>query len=154
MKKPSVHRYVIYIAATPERVWTALTQPEFTRQYFFGRSVESTWKIGSPVKYWQPDGTLDVNGRVLVCDPPRFLSFTWHVEWIEEFRNLPEVVVAFRCESFANNEVVRLTLEEHHPAAMNPKYLEGSRRGWPVILSGLKTLVETGQPLPACDWLK
>ena len=154
MTTNSVHSYVTYIITTPEKLWTALTNAEFTRRYFFGRSIESAWKIGSPIKYWQDDGTLDVSGRVLVCDPPRFVSFTWHVEWIEEFRNLPAAVVAFRLDPLGEDSVVRLTLEEYYPAAIDPKYFEGSRRGWPAILSGLKTLLETGQPLPAFDWMK
>jgi uncharacterized protein YndB with AHSA1/START domain len=154
MNNNSVLSYVIYIATAPEKLWTALTNGEFTRRYFFGRSVESSWKVGLPVKYWQQDGTLDVSGRVLVCDPPRFVSFTWHVEWLEEFRKLPETVVTFRLDPLGENNVVRLTLEEFHPVAIDPKYLEGGRRGWPIILSGLKSLLETGQPLPECDWLK
>src|SRR3954468_1341245 len=124
MNNNSVLSYVIYIATAPEKLWTALTNGEFTRRYFFGRSVESSWKVGLPVKYWQPDGTLDVSGRVLVCDPLRFVSFTWHVEWIEEFRKLPEAVVAFRLDQIEGHEIVRLTFEEHHPAVADPKYVE------------------------------
>ncbi len=71
--------YVTYIVTTPEKVWEAITSPEFTRQYFFGRRVESEWKLGSIVRYWQENGTLDVQGKVLQCVPPRLLSFTWHV---------------------------------------------------------------------------
>jgi uncharacterized protein YndB with AHSA1/START domain len=152
MKTNSVHSYVTYIRTAPEKLWTALTTADFTKQYFFGRSIESNWKIGAPVKYWQEDGTLDISGRVLVCDPPRFMSFTWHVEWIEEFRNLPEAVVAFRLDPMG--DVVRLTLEKHFPVAIDPKYLESGRRGWPAILSGLKTLLETGKPLPEFDWME
>lgn len=154
MKPDSVLRYVIYIATTPEKVWAALTSGEFTRHYFFGRTVESSWRVGFPVKYWQQDGTLDVSGRVLVCEPQRFISFTWHVEWIEEFRKLPETVVTFRLDPLGDNSVVRLTLEEFHPVAVDQKYLEGGRKGWPIILSGLKSLIETGKPLPECDWLR
>ena len=151
MKNNSVLSYVTYIATTPEKLWRALTSAEFTEKYFFGRSIESNWKVGSPVKYWQPDGTLDVSGKVLVCDYLRFISFTWHVEWIEEFRRLPAAVVAFRLDPVQGTEMVRLTFEEHHPVAANPKYVERGRRGWPLIFSALKTLLETGRPLPDCD---
>ena len=152
MKSNPVHRYVTYIATNPEALWSALTRAEFTEQYFLGRSIESSWKVGAPVKYWQPDGTLDVSGRVLVCEPPHFISFTWHVEWIEEFRRLPEGVVAFRLDRIPDQEIVRLTFEEHHPVSADPDYVERSRIGWPLILSGLKTLLETGKPLPECAW--
>jgi len=150
MDKPGTV-YVIYIAAAPERVWAALTSPELTRQYFFGRRVESNWKVGSPVTYWMEDGRIDVRGKVLECDPPRRLSITWHVEWIEEFRRLPEVCVSFQIDPLG--DVVRLTMGEFHPKPLDEKYLEGGRRGWPVILSGLKSLLETGRPLPKFDFL-
>ncbi|MBA3313480.1 MAG: SRPBCC family protein [Planctomycetota bacterium] len=148
MSKP-VHVYVTYIATTPEKVWEALTSSEITPLYFFGRRVESDWKIGSPFRMWQEDGTLDVQGQVLECDPPRRLSVTWHVEWVEEVRHLPEVVVTYQIDPLG--EVVRLTMTESHPTPVDEKYHEGGRRGWPVILSSLKSYLETGEPLPAFD---
>jgi len=141
--------YVTYIVTTPEKLWAALTSPEFTRQYFFGARVESDWKIGSVVKYWRPDGTLDVQGKVLECDPPRLLSITWHVEWHEEFRKLPENLVTFQLVPLS--DVVRLTMTESHQEPIDDKILEGGRRGWPVILSSLKSFLETGHPLPDFD---
>ena len=138
--------YVQYIKTTAEKAWRALTDPEFTQQYFFGRTIESDWKVGSPVRYWKPDGELDVSGEILECDPPRFLSFTWMVEWVEEFRQLPPCRVSFLIEPIG--EVVRLTLTEIHDAPIDPKYLEGGRNGWPMIMCGLKSLLETGHPLP------
>ncbi len=141
--------YVTYIATTPEKLWAALTGPEFTPAYFFGRRVESDWKVGSPFILRMEDGRIDVQGKVLECDPPRRLSVTWHVEWIEEFRHLPEAHVTFQLDPLA--DVVRLTMTESHPERIDDKYLEGGRRGWPVILSGLKSLLETGRPLPEFD---
>jgi uncharacterized protein YndB with AHSA1/START domain len=69
--------YVTYIAATPEKVWAALTGAEFTRQYFFGRSVELEQRVGGSFILRMPDGRIDVQGRVVECDPPRKLSVTW-----------------------------------------------------------------------------
>ena len=60
--------YVTYIVTTPEKLWAALTSGEITRQYFFGRRIESDWKTGSVVRYWQEDGTLDVEGTILECE--------------------------------------------------------------------------------------
>src|ERR1041385_2025839 len=69
--------YTIYIATTPEKLWEALTSTRFTERYFFARSIESDWKIGSPVIFRTQDGQLDVEGKVLVSDPPHLLSYTW-----------------------------------------------------------------------------
>jgi uncharacterized protein YndB with AHSA1/START domain len=141
--------YVTYIAAPPEAVWAGLTQAEFTRQYFFGHRVESDWQAGSAVRYFRPDGVLAISGRVLRADPPRLLSFTWKVEGDPLVAKLPECIVTFRLEELGG--VVRLTLIEAHPDLPDKRLLEGGRRGWPAILSGLKTLLETGRPFPSFD---
>lgn len=60
--------YVAYIATTPEKLWQALTTPEFTARYWFGRRVESDWRVGSPVRYMTDDGRLSDSGEVLECD--------------------------------------------------------------------------------------
>jgi uncharacterized protein YndB with AHSA1/START domain len=137
--------YVTYIAATPERVWEALTSAEYTTRYFFGRRIESDWKEGSAWTLWMPDGRADVSGRVLRADAPRVLSVSWRVEWIEELRDLPECIVTYTIEPLG--DVVRLTMEEAHPTPIPEELLEGGRQGWPMILSALKTLLETGRPL-------
>ncbi len=138
--------FVTYIVTTPDKVWEALTNGEFTKQYFFGRRMESDWNVGLPFKLIMEDGRIDSQGKVLECDPPRRLAVTWHVEWMEEFRHLPEAIVMFQIDPLG--DVVRLTVSEFHPEGIDPKYVEGGRRGWPIILSGLKTLLETGRPLP------
>ncbi len=108
--------------------------------------MQSDWKVGSPFKLVMEDGRIDSQGKVLACDPPRRISMTWHVEWMEEFRHLPEAIVTFQIDPLG--DVARLTVSELHPKDIDPKYVEGGRRGWPIILSGLKTLLETGRPLP------
>ena len=138
--------YVTYIVASPERIWKALTHSDFTREYFFGRTIESDWQVGSPVRYFQPDGTLDVSGIIQEADYPRRLAYTWRVEWIPELRDLPECIVSFDLASAG--EVTRLAMTEAHPTPIEEKLLEGGRKGWPIILSGLKSLLETGRGLP------
>jgi uncharacterized protein YndB with AHSA1/START domain len=138
--------YVTYIAAPAEKVWAALTSAEFTRRYFFGRDVESDWSVGSPWLLRKPDGTLDVRGVVLESVPPRKLVVTWNVVQ-EQFKDLPECVVTYDIEP-AGDGVVRVTMTESHPTPIPAYLLEGGRRGWPMILSGLKSLLETGRPLP------
>ena len=136
--------YVIYLAAAAEKVWAALTSSEFTTQYFFGRSVESDWKQGSPWILRMPDGRVDVKGEVRESDPPRKLVVTWNVEWIEP--KLPECIVSYEIAPVGDN-VVRMTMIEAHPTPISAYLLEGGRRGWPMILSGLKSLLETGRAL-------
>lgn len=140
--------YVIYIAAPQERVWAALTGSVFTKKYFFGRSVESDWNPGSAVTYRMPNGDIDVAGHIVEVDPPRLVRLTWRVEWLEEARNLPETTVSFEIEP--TGEACRLTMVEDHAGPIPEAFLEGGRRGWPIILSGLKSLLETGR-VPVID---
>jgi uncharacterized protein YndB with AHSA1/START domain len=136
--------YVTYMATTPEKLWAALTSSEFTRQYFFNRTVESDWQKGSPWILRMPDGRVDVKGEVRESDPPRKLVVTWNVDWIAE--QLPEAIVSYEIEPLGGG-VVRLTMTEAHPTPVPAYLLEGGRRGWPMILSSLKSLLETGKPL-------
>lgn len=134
--------YVTYIATTPEKCWAALTQPEFTARYFLGRRVQSDWKKGSRWELRKPDGSPDVSGIVIECDPPQRIVLSWKVDWLD----LPECLVTYLIEQ-AGEGVVRLTMTESHPTPIDEQLLEGGRRGWPMILSGLKTLLETGLAL-------
>jgi uncharacterized protein YndB with AHSA1/START domain len=138
--------YVTYIVSTPEKVWTALTAAEFTAKYFFGRKVESDWKQGSAWLLRRADGAVDVTGVVRESDPPRKLVLTWRVGGPPEFQDLPDSIVTYDIESVGAS-VVRLTMTEAHPTPIPAYLLEGGRRGWPMILSGLKSLLETGEPL-------
>ena len=143
--------YVTYIQSTPQKVWQALTDGEFTKQYFFGRRIELEEKPGGLFRLWQPNGVLDVEGKVVECDPPKKLSVTWRVMWIEEMRKLPDCLVTYQIDDL--EKVVRLTMTESHQIELDEKMLEGGRRGWPVILSGFKTLLETGKPLPEFNFM-
>jgi len=150
MTKPAPDTvYVIYIAAAPEKVWAALTEPDMTSQYFFGLRIEADCRVGGLVRYVRPDGVLDISGRVLRCERPQVLSFTWRVESDASARKLPDSLVTFEIEPLGG--AVRLTLKEAHPDLPDERLLEGGRRGWPAILSGLKTLVETDKPMPKFD---
>jgi len=140
--------YVLYIAATPEAIWDALTKAEATKRYFFGRSVDSQWRPGSEIAYRMPNGQVDVSGRILEIDPPRLVRFTWMLEWLEAARDLPQTTVSFEIEP--SGEACRLTMTEDHAGPMPEALLEGGRRGWPIILSGLKSLLETGR-VPEID---
>jgi uncharacterized protein YndB with AHSA1/START domain len=134
--------YVTFIVATPEKVWQALTTPEFTRQYFWDRTIDIDLKRGGRFELRLPDGRVNVRGKVVDCEPPRKLSFTWQVLWPEEFSKLPECLVSY--EIALAGDAVRLTMTESHFWEVPEAILSGGRTGWPAVLSGLKSLLETG----------
>ncbi|MGC2590483.1 MAG: SRPBCC family protein [Xanthobacteraceae bacterium] len=135
--------YVTYIAATPEKVWQALTSSEFTRKYFWDRTIEIEPKRGGAFVLRLPDGRVNVQGKVMEYDPPRKLSVTWHVEWPEDFRKLPECLVTY--EIAPAGKAVRLTMMDSHSWEVPEAILSGGKTGWPAVLSGLKSLLETGK---------
>jgi len=137
--------YVSYIASTPQKIWDALTQSEFTRQYFFGRSIEIEPRAGGSFILRMPDGRVDVKGRVVTWDPPHRLAVTWRVDWIEDMRDLPECLVSY--DIAQAGDAVRLTMTEAHQWEVPDDLLSGGRAGWPAILSSLKSVLETGKPL-------
>jgi len=122
--------YTIYIASTPEKVWQALTTAEFSRKYFFGNAVEVDLKIG---------------GAYVECDPPRKLTVTFNVNWPALIEKLGPTLVTYEIEPVG--DVVRLTMTEAHDRPLSDDILSGGRQGWPAILSSLKSLLETGEPL-------
>jgi uncharacterized protein YndB with AHSA1/START domain len=137
--------YTIYIASTPDKVWEALTSAEFSRQYFFGNTVEIEQKLGGSYIVRQPDGALHISGEVVECDPPRKLTFTFNVNWPGLIEKLGPTLVSYEIEPAG--DAVRLTMTESHDRPLSDDILEGGRQGWPAILSSLKSLLETGQPL-------
>lgn len=137
--------YTIYIAATPEQVWRALTSAEFTRRYFSGNAVEVDLKIGGAFIVRAPDGSLHIGGEVFECDPPRRLTVTFNVNWPGLLEKLGPTLVTYEIEPAG--DAVRLTLTEAHDRPIDDDILSGGRQGWPAILSSLKSLLETGKPL-------
>jgi uncharacterized protein YndB with AHSA1/START domain len=149
--------YVTLIATTPEKLWEALTKPEFTRQYWFGTDVESDWQPGSPVVYrWK--GKISDEGSVLKCEPPHLLSYTFHHLLDEELRKEPPSKVTFEIKKLGDEDIsgesdmglrgnaVRLTVT-HEDFPPDSKLYPEIAKGWPSIVSNLKTLLETGKPL-------
>ncbi|CCD88274.1 conserved protein of unknown function [Bradyrhizobium sp. ORS 285] len=137
--------YTIYIAATPERVWQALTSAEFSRQYFHGFAVEADLRAGGAFIVRAPDGSEHISGEVIVCEPPQRLTITWDVNWPGLVAALGRTLVTYEIEPAG--EAVRLTMTEAHERSLSDDILSGGRQGWPAILSSLKSLLETGKPL-------
>jgi uncharacterized protein YndB with AHSA1/START domain len=137
--------YTIYIAATPERVWEALTTAELSRQYFFGNAVEIDLRVGGAFIARAPDGSLHIGGEVFECDPPRRLTVTFNVNWPALVEKLGPTLVTYEIEP--TGDAVRLTMTELHDRPIDDDILSGGRAGWPAMLSSLKSLLETGKPL-------
>jgi uncharacterized protein YndB with AHSA1/START domain len=137
--------YVTYIASTPAKVWQALTDPAFTRKYFFGFAVEVEPKIGGAFRLLAPDGRVHVRGEVVDWSPPRRFASTWRVEGMKGIGELPECLVSYEIEP--SGEAVKLTMMESHSWDVPDAILEGGQIGWPKILSSLKSVLETGKPV-------
>jgi uncharacterized protein YndB with AHSA1/START domain len=141
--------YTTYIATTPEKLWQALTNGEFTKQYFFGSEIVSDWQIGSSFKLMNKD-KVDHYGEVLVCEPYRLLTVTWSVKDKDiEGERMSKVSY----ELTPLNSTVKLTLRHEDLLEKDIRKdegkIDGFNNGWPVILSNLKSLLETGNILPA-----
>ncbi len=137
--------YVTYIATTPERLWEALTQGEFTKKYWYERRIDSDWQVGSAVRFFDGDSdTLTDSGVVLESDPPRRLVYTFRPEFSPEARKKGYSRVAFTLQPYEG--MVKLTLI--HDELPDQETADGFREGWAPILSSLKTYLETGKPMP------
>ena len=135
--------YVTYINAPAQQVWNALTQGDFTAQYWGGRRIQSDWQVGSLVKHVRQDGTFDWEGTVLEIDAPRLLSYTWMTPGQKPSR------VIFKLNYQEPNTRLQLTHEElDTDSALYAQTLEG----WFAILSSLKTLMERGEALAFPAW--
>ncbi|HUI71919.1 MAG TPA: SRPBCC domain-containing protein [Spirochaetia bacterium] len=137
--------YQTIIATTPEKLWAALTTAEFTRQYWFGRSVESDWKVGSPVTITTPEGSVEVQGKVLAVEPNKRLSYTWGSGTATD-----NTTVVFEITQMGPLCKLLIT----HDIDLAASGAQQTMNGWTFILCGLKTFLETGKPMPAIPWRK
>jgi uncharacterized protein YndB with AHSA1/START domain/DNA-binding transcriptional ArsR family regulator len=139
--------YVIYIESTPERVWEALTDADTTARYW-GHSNVSDWRAGSPWEHRRTDGSgiADVAGTVVEADAPRRLVTTWAAPDAQDGRGPSRV--AFDIAPYG--EIVRLTVTHDDLADSDER--AAAAAGWAAVLSNLKSLLETGQPLPQAPW--
>ena len=139
--------YVTYIRATPEKIWEALTKPEFNRQYWFGGYQESNWTPGSSWTLHMPEVGIADAGEVLEAERPRRIVLKWRNEFRPALKEAGYTRCTFEIE--AEGDVTKLTVV-HEASAPHP-LIEAVANGWPKILSSLKTLLETGQSLPRTD---
>ena len=135
--------YVTYIRTTPDKLWEALTSSEFSRRYWFGTELRSNFKIGSPFALVM-GGKVTDTGEILEADRPRRLSYTFRHILNEAARNERPSRVTFVLEP--HGKLVKLTLT-HEDFAKDSVVIDGISKGWPAIMSSLKSLLETGEAL-------
>jgi uncharacterized protein YndB with AHSA1/START domain len=142
MSKP-VFVYVTYIASTPDKVFKALTSAETTAKFWFGNAAASDWKVGSPIEF-RREGKLILQGKILENDPPRRLSYTFH-SMHEPFNGSEKPSrVVFDLEQ--QKDQVKLTVT-HDDFAEDSKVFPAISNGWPLVLSSLKSYLETNRVL-------
>ena len=142
MTAKSTYVYVSYIRTTPEMLWQALTDAEFTRQYWFGMRAESEWKVGSTWKLVaSSDGAVWDSGEILESVPPTRLVIRWAHQMKHELKAEGDSICTMEIE--AGNSQVKLTIT-HTVQREGSKLIEAVSGGWPQVISNLKSLLEIG----------
>jgi uncharacterized protein YndB with AHSA1/START domain len=134
MSKPSFV-YVTFIRSSADKVWAALTEPEFTTKTWFGAHHETDWKAGSPWRLVFPDGRVADSGEIIEIDRPRRLVLKW--------RNEKPELKADEIAPVAD-DAVKVTVT-HQLDGEGTKFITAVSDGWPMILSNVKSLLETGE---------
>jgi uncharacterized protein YndB with AHSA1/START domain len=144
--------YVTYIRTTPEKLWKALIEPEFTRQFWCNTTQESEWKPGATWKILMPDGAVADSGEVVEIDPHRRLVLKWRNEFQPELKAEGYSRLTYQLEP--EGKSVKLTVI-HEMEKEGSKFIEAVSSGWPHILASLKSLLETGESLEETrEWPK
>jgi uncharacterized protein YndB with AHSA1/START domain len=136
--------YVIFIRTTPERLWSALTDADTMKQYWFGMHQETDWQAGSSWQMVFPDGRVADTGEIVEIDPPRRLVFKWRNEFRPELKAEGYASCTYELEQM--DGAVKLTIT-HAMERAESKFIGAVAGGWPRILSNLKSLLETGEPV-------
>ena len=138
--------YQVYIKASPEHVWDAITKPEFTARYFFGSRVQTTGEANTPIRHLAAHGDeLWGDDNILDSDPPRRLVHTWRSLYDPELGAEPASRVTWEIEPQPGG-ISKLTVI-HDQLEGSPKTAASVAGGWMFVISGLKTLLETGEAL-------
>jgi len=135
---------VTYIRTTPEKLWKALIDPEFTRRFWNETWQDCEWKPGATWRLMIPDGRVADAGEVVEIEPQRRLVLRWRNEFMPELREEGYSRMTYEIEK--KGESVKLTVI-HEMERGGSKLIDAVSGGWPMILSSLKSLLETGQAL-------
>jgi uncharacterized protein YndB with AHSA1/START domain len=141
------HQYRIFIKAPIQQVWNAILDPAFTRRYFHGTSFDAPPVAGQPYRTSLGSGDPAVDGIIEVLEPPHRLVMTWHVLYDAAMAEEPPSRVEWQLTA-AGDELTRIDLV-HGDLARSPLTWANVQHGWVWILDGLKTVLETGNDLPA-----
>jgi uncharacterized protein YndB with AHSA1/START domain len=146
---PTTQTYHVFIRATPRQIWDAITQPEHSAQYLFGALVETSGETGTPFRYHSPDRTtLWGDDTVLAADPPHHLAVSYRGLYNPDLATEPPSRVTWQIEP--DQHGVSLLTVVHDQLELAPKTAERvAGTGWMRVLSGLKTVLETGEALNA-----
>lgn len=136
----------IIIKAPQERVWEAITTPEFTARYYYGSTLKTDLTVGSPFTYHMPNGAPIVEGEVVLSDPPNRLVHTYHSLWPPMNEDAP-TKVTWELEAMPGG-VTKVTVVHEDFQGETATYQGLQSGGWTWILSNMKTLLETGEALP------
>jgi uncharacterized protein YndB with AHSA1/START domain/DNA-binding transcriptional ArsR family regulator len=143
LEKPMEKIFEIYIRTTPERLWQAITDPQIRSKYNFGAGVTSEWTPGARLEMGHPGGTGPLGeGEVLEVDPPRKLVHTMTALWGDDVKSEGPSRVTWEIRQIADSCRLIVTHDQLREGANSQLY-----GGWPMILSGLKTWLETGELL-------
>ena len=133
--------YVTYIRTAPEKLWSALTDPEVMKEYWFGCRCESEWTAGSPWKLVYADGSIADSGEIVEAEPPRRLVIRWQNQLKPELRAEGQSHCTMELEPIGSAVKLSIThtIEREHS-----KLIVAVSGGWPKIVSNLKSLLEGG----------
>lgn len=143
MTRP-VYEYVAYVKCEPDAAWRAITEGDQTLQYFYATRVESTWEPGAPIRYLGTNGSVVADGAVIAIDAPRRLEMDFHPRWDPGLDAEGPVREVWLVE--AANDVTRVSVQVWEVDVESKTYADFTT-GLPFIVSGMKTLLETGEPL-------
>jgi uncharacterized protein YndB with AHSA1/START domain len=133
--------YVSYIRTTPEKLWSALTDAEFIKQYWFGVHGESQWTVGSSWKIVSSRGQILDAGEIVEAEPPRRLVIRWQNQFKPELKAEGASLCTLELEP--SGTAVKLSIT--HTIEREPsKFIEAVAGGWPKVISNLKSMLETG----------
>jgi len=133
--------YVSYIRTTPQKLWSALTEVEFMKQYWFGMHCESRWTAGSSWKMVSGDGGITDAGEIVEAEPPRRMVIRWRHEKMPELKAEGDSLCTIELEPCG--AAVKLSIT--HTIEREPsRFIAAVSNGWPGIISNLKSLLETG----------
>ena len=137
--------YVTYIRAPAQKVWDALIDPGQNKVFWSGYHQESSWKVGADFAIVSADGQAWDTGKVLAFDPPKRFSVTWNHQHDAAMKAEGESTCSFDLEALSD-QLTKVTVTHTIPVA-DSKLIGAVSTGWPMIMSSLKSLLETGKPL-------